>query len=224
MLRALVCFLLALGLSTTLQVAWLRPALLPEGLRPPGLRFEAVYAAWDQQHKAKQHTDALATVDEYLLAGDDLSEYGQDARSMRLLSARSGGAGPARAEERPLEWRLERFAARRTSREWGALAGALLFGVLGVTRLPGRRRGAREVEVLGPRPSMEQLTHVDAPPSRAPRPLAWLGLICVAAAASGAWAGLHYLGVALVHPPVLAAVGLAALVRGVIEPLLTPRQ
>lgn len=220
--RALICFVLSLLLSTALQVAWLRPALLPEDLRPPGLRYEAVYGEWDQLHKAKRHDDALALIDEYLLGGADLSEYGQDARSMRLLSARSGGKGPPTAEERPLEWRLERFAHRRTPREWGALAGALLFGVLGVTRLPARRR-TRDVEVLGPRPSMEALTHVEAPPSRAPRPMAYLGLVCLASAAGCAWAGLHYLGAPLVHPPVLGAVGLAALVRGVVEPLLTPR-
>lgn len=223
MLRALVWLLLALVLSTALQVAWLRPALLPDAARPPGLRFEGVYAEWDQLHKAKRHDDGLALIDEYLLTGDDLADYVQDARSMRLLTVRSGGKGPARAEERPLEWRLERFAARRRPGEWAALAGAILFGVLGVVRLPARRHGPREVEVVGPRPSMDKLTHVDAPPSRAPGALAYLGLLLVASAVAGAWAGLHYLGVALVHPPVLGAIGLAAIVRGVIGPLLTPR-
>ncbi len=154
MARGLLLLTLAALLVVGLVVGWTRPGLLPAELRPEGLRFERVYADWEQALKARRHDDALAIVDEYLLFGADLATYEQDARGMRLLAVRRGASGPETADGRDLRWRAERFAARRSAREWAAAAAACALAVWGVVAILRRPRPRAPVEVIGPRPPL----------------------------------------------------------------------
>ncbi len=157
MLRGLASLLLAAIVAALLALGWTRPDLLPREVRAPGAPFDEVYAAWDAALKARRHDEALALVDEYLLFGEDLERYREDARGMRTLALRRGARGPERAEDRDLRWRVERCVARRPWREGGLALVALgltLSGVLSIVRRPRRRPPP---EVLGPRPPVEKL-------------------------------------------------------------------
>lgn len=154
MARGLLLLLLAALLCAALVVGWTRPDLLPPDLRAPGLRYEEAYAAWDADMKAQRRDEALAVVDEYLLFGEDLDRYQEDARNMRALALARGAKGPAAASDRDLRWRAERFAARRPPRDWAALVAAFVLGLSGVLAIVRRPRRPAPVEVLGPRPPL----------------------------------------------------------------------
>ncbi|MCO5166029.1 MAG: hypothetical protein M9894_06635 [Planctomycetes bacterium] len=223
-MRSGVALLLgALVLALGLDVAWLRPEWLPlPAWRHPGPGYAEVHDAWDALLRAKRLDAALDLVDEYLLEGVDVKEYGSDARAMRLLTVKRGGVGPLRPEDRPLAWRLERLAARRPAREWAVAVAALALGLAGLTLMSRHRPPSTPPppEVLGPRPHPEKL--VEPPPVRRLNRGLLLGPLLVACGAGAFWAGLEHLQSPFVHgPALLVVVGAAAALRGVARPLVT---
>lgn len=158
MARGLALLLLAALLVAGLVLGWTRPDLLPPQVRASGLPYAQAYDAWEAALKAKRHDEALAVVDEFLLFGQDVDRYREDARGMRLLAQRRGGKGPARAADRDLRWRVERCVRRHPAREGGLAVGALALAASGVLSILRRPRRREPLEVLGPRPPLEKWT------------------------------------------------------------------
>lgn len=124
----------ALACGGYLALAWTRPATLPPQLRPATLEFEAVYEEWDRALRAGRPDAALDVLDELVLLHDP-GDHAEDLRNMRSLALSRGARGPHRAQDRPLRWQVERFAARRPTHEWALALGVPLGLVLALASL-----------------------------------------------------------------------------------------
>ncbi len=167
-MRTLLFLALTLLLLAAPAGEALAPDLFPVALRgsEPGytLGYGDAYERWDRALKQQRWDEALAWADEFLMSVSGGGVYAQDALTMRRVAlARSRGtAGPARWQDRPPRWRVERVLARRPGWSFVSIALAAVAALLTLVSLAVRLR-RRPLEPvgyqgpIGPRPGTAKL-------------------------------------------------------------------